>query len=206
MFLVSLLRFRTLAVLLLFLSFAVRSETAQLLVPPDVLIKTITEEVIVLMRQESHAREGNSGRAAVLVEEKVAPHLDFEQMTMLAMGPNWRVATSQERSRLVREFHMLLVRTYGALLDGYRDQAIVFLPLRAAPTDTDVTVRAQIRQSSGDAIVIAIRMKKLPEGWKAYDIVVDGVSLVLTYRGTFREEIARTGVSGLIKVLAEKNK
>ena len=112
MFLVSLLRFRTLAVLLLFLSFAVRSETAQLLVPPDVLIKTITEEVIVLMRQESHAREGNSGRAAVLVEEKVAPHLDFEQMTMLAVGHNWRVATSEERSRLVREFHTLLVPTH----------------------------------------------------------------------------------------------
>ena len=188
------------------ISFAVQTGPVQTLVPPDVLIKTVTEEVIVLMRQEQHAQQGNRAKAAALVEEKIAPHLDFEQMTMLAVGHNWRVATSEERSRLVREFHTLLVRTYGALLDGYRDQAIVFLPLRAAPTDTDVTVRAKIRQSSGEAIIIAIRMKKLPEGWKAYDIVVDGVSLVLTYRGTFREEIARTGISGLIKMLVEKNK
>ena len=134
------------------------------------------------------------------------PHFDFTRMTRLAVGRNWQQATPEQREALTKEFRTLLVRTYSTSLSQYRNQKIEVKPLQASPTDTDVVVRTAVIQEGGPPIPIDYRMEKTKEGWKVYDVVVDGASLVTTYRGSFNEQIQRAGIDGLLKTLQERNR
>jgi phospholipid transport system substrate-binding protein len=98
------------------------------------------------------------------------------------------------------------VRTYSGALSTYKDEVIEFKPLRAAAADTDVTVRTQVKQPGNAPVSIDYSMEKTPNGWKVYDVVVGGVSLVTNYRDSFNAEIRASGVDGLIKSLASKNR
>lgn len=174
--------------------------------PPDALVKTVTQDVISIVKRDQDIRAGNTKKTVALVEEKVLPHFDFNRMTALAMGASWRKATPDQRKMIVDEFRTLLVRTYSSALSSYRDQAIEFKPLRAQPGDSEVVVRSEVKQSGSESVSIDYSMQKTPDGWKVYDVVVGGVSLVTTYRDTFANEVRSGGVDGLIKALAEKNR
>ena len=173
---------------------------------PDALVKDVTQDVIVIVKQDKDIQSGNTKKTIALVEQKVLPHFNFPRMTALAMGVNWRKATPDQQKLLIDQFRTLLVRTYSTALTSYRNQTIDFKPLRAQPTDTDVTVRSEVRQSGAEAVTIDYSMEKTPSGWKVYDVVVGGVSLVTTYRDTFANEIRNAGVDGLIKTLSDKNR
>ena len=175
-------------------------------VAPDALIKRITDEVISIIKQDKDIRAGNRAKINALVEAKVLPHFNFERMTALAMGRNWRKADPAQRKTLVDEFRTLLVHTYSGALSEYKNETIEFLPLRAAPGDTDVNVRTQVKRPGTQPISIDYSMEKSAAGWKVYDVVVAGVSLVTNYRDTFNAEIRDGGVDGLIKALAAKNR
>jgi len=173
---------------------------------PDALVKDVTQDVIAIVKQDKDIQSGNTKKTIALVEQKVLPHFNFTRMTALAMGVNWRKATPDQQKLLIDEFRTLLVRTYSTALTSYRNQAIDFKPLRAQPADTDVTVRSEVRQSGAEAVTIDYSMEKTPSGWKVYDVVIGGVSLVTTYRDTFANEIRNAGVDGLIKTLSDKNR
>jgi phospholipid transport system substrate-binding protein len=173
---------------------------------PDALVKDVTQDVIEIVKQDKDIQSGNTKKTIALVEQKVLPNFNFTRMTALAMGVNWRKATPEQQKLLVDQFRTLLVRTYSTALTSYRNQKIEFKPLRAQPADTDVTVRSEVRQSGSEAITIDYSMEKTPSGWKVYDVVVGGVSLVTTYRDTFANEIRNAGVDGLIKTLSDKNR
>lgn len=180
--------------------------TAQDAQAPDALVKDVTQDVIAIVKQDKDIQSGNTKKTVALVEQKVLPHFNFTRMTALAMGINWRKATPDQQKLLIDEFRMLLVRTYSTALTSYRNQTIDFKPLRAQPADTDVTVRSEVRQSGAEAVTIDYSMEKTPSGWKVYDVVVGGVSLVTTYRETFANEVRNAGVDGLIKTLSDKNR
>jgi phospholipid transport system substrate-binding protein len=171
-----------------------------------VLVKGVTQDVIAIVKQDKDIQSGNTKKTIALVEQKVLPHFNFTRMTALAMGINWRKATPDQQQMLIDQFRTLLVRTYSTALTSYRNQAIDFKPLRAQPADTDVTVRSEVRQSGAEAVTIDYSMEKTPSGWKVYDVVVGGVSLVTTYRETFANEVRNAGVDGLIKTLSDKNR
>jgi phospholipid transport system substrate-binding protein len=173
---------------------------------PDALVKSVTQEVIGIVKADKDIQSGNTKKTIALVEEKVLPHFNFTRMTALAMGPNWRKASVEQQKQLVDQFRTLLVRTYSTALTQYRDQTIDFKPLRMQPNDTDVTVRSEVKQSGAEAIGIDYAMEKTASGWKVYDVSIAGVSLVTTYRDTFASEVRNTGVDGLIKTLADKNR
>lgn len=173
---------------------------------PDVLVKSVTNEVLDTVRQDKDIRNGNSKKVLELVETKILPHFDFFHMTRLALGREARQATPEQTKVLVEEFRTLLVRTYSKALTEYRDQQIVFKPFKMAPTDTDVRVRTEVKQSGGKPVSIDYYLEKGNNGWKVYDIEVGGASLVTNYRSTFSQEIQKGGVDGLIKSLQEKNK
>ena len=175
-------------------------------VAPDALIKRITDEVIRIIKQDKDIRAGNRAKINALVEAKVLPHFNFERMTALAMGRNWRKANPAQQKTLVDEFRTLLVHTYSGALAEYKNEAIEVLPLRAAPTDTDVDVRTQVKRPGTQPIGIDYSMEKTADGWKVYDVVIAGVSLVTNYRDTFNAQVRDGGVDGLIKTLAEKNR
>jgi phospholipid transport system substrate-binding protein len=174
---------------------------------PDVLVKSITEEVVAVLKQDKDIQAGNPKKIEELIEAKVLPHFNFIRMTRIAMARNWRLATPEQQKELTGEFKTLLVRTYSTALSNYRDQVIDYKPLRAKPEDVEVTVRSEVKQSgSSQPVAIDYEMEKTPNGWKVYDVKVGGVSLVTTYRDTFTSEVKERGVDGLIKSLAAKNR
>jgi phospholipid transport system substrate-binding protein len=175
-------------------------------IAPDTLVKKISDEVISIVKQDKDLQAGNQKKIHELVEAKVLPHFNFSHMTALAVGRNWPKANAEQQKLLTSEFRTLLVRTYSSALTTYKNQVIEFKPLRAAAGDTDVTVKTQVKQPGTEPVSIDYSMEKTPTGWKVYDVVVGGVSLVTNYRETFNVEIRDGGVDGLIKSLAGKNR
>jgi phospholipid transport system substrate-binding protein len=173
---------------------------------PDALVKRVTDEVLTIIKSDKDLQAGNPNKVAQLAEAKVLPHFDFERMTRLAVGRNWREASDAQKQALVKEFRTLLVRTYSNSLTAYRNQTIEVKPTKLAAADTEATVRTQVIQPGGPSIPIDYSMQKADGGWKVFDVVIDGVSLVTTYRGSFSEQIQKGGVDGLVKALAERNR
>lgn len=173
---------------------------------PDLLVQSVTHDVLELVRQDKDMQNGNSKKILALVEDKILPHFNFRHMTLLALGREGRQATPPQLALLTDEFRSLLVRTYSKALTEYRNQEIVFKPFKAAPADTDVKVRTEVRQSGGKPVQIDYYLEKLPDGWKVYDVEVAGASLVTNYRSSFAQEIQKGGIDGLIRSLQSKNK
>jgi phospholipid transport system substrate-binding protein len=174
-------------------------------VPPDALIKKVTEDVLTIVRQDKDIQNGNTKKAIDLVEVKVLPHFDFQRMTALAMGKDWNKASPEQKKRLAEEFKTLLVRTYSNALTGYRDQMVRYKPSKMQSGDTDVVVRTEIVQPGNKPIALNYALEKQTDGWKVFDVIVAGVSLVTNYRDTFNQEVRANGVDGLIKMLVTKN-
>lgn len=174
-------------------------------VAPDELVKTTATEVMAIIKADKDIQTGNQKKVYALIDAKVLPHFDFTRMTRLAVGRYWRDATPEQQQRLVTEFRNLLVRTYSTSLSNYKNQTIEYKPLRLNPGDTDVTVKTSVLQPGGQPIPIDYQMIKTPNGWKVYDITVEGVSLVVNYRSSFAQEIQQGGMEKLIHTLAEKN-
>ena len=173
---------------------------------PDVLIGRLSNEVLDAVRKDPQIKAGDVHKIVSLVDKIILPHLDFKRMTAASVGPGWRKATPQQQQRLQDEFKQLLVRTYAGALAEVSDLTIVVKPLRAAPADTDVLVRTEVR-GRGDPIQLDYRLAQKPgETWKIYNINVMGVWLVETYRSQFAAEINAKGVDGLIEALVARNK
>lgn len=175
-------------------------------VAPDELVRKSIDEVLAIVKSDKDLQGGDQRKILELVEQKVLPHFDFSRMTRLAMGRNWTRASAEQKESLVREFRTLLVRTYSTSLSQYRNQTIEVKPAKLAAGDTDTVVRTVVNQPGGLPIPIDYGMEQSGTGWKVYDVVVDGVSLVTTYRGSFHEQVQKNGVDGLVKMLADRNR
>jgi phospholipid transport system substrate-binding protein len=173
---------------------------------PDALVKRVSQEVLQIVKTDPLVQAGNEARIREVVESKLLANFDFERMTALAMGKNWRSATPEQQKRLTDEFRTLLVRTYSGALNQYRNETIDYKPLRASPADTEVIVRTAVQKPGGSPVQIDYSMEKKADRWKAYDVIVGGVSLVTNFRDEFNAQIQSGGVDGLIKTLANKNK
>ena len=173
---------------------------------PDALIKKVTDDVLIIVRQDKDIQSGNTAKAIELVEAKVLPFFNFQHMTALAMGRDWTKASAEQKKRLSDEFRTLLVRTYSNALTSYKNQTVRYKPTKMQSTDTDVLVRTEIVQPGNRPIALDYSLEKHSDGWKVYDVVVAGVSLVSNYRDTFNQEVRANGVDGLIQMLANKNK
>jgi phospholipid transport system substrate-binding protein len=172
---------------------------------PDAMVKRIASETIQLIKSDQMVAAGDPARVREVIETKLLPNFDFTRMTQLAMGRNWARATPEQQQRLTAEFQTLLVRTYSNALTQYRDETIDVKPLRADASAGEVTVRSEVVRAGRPPVQIDYSMAKTPQGWKAYDVIVGGVSLVTNYRVEFAEQVKAGGVDGLVKTLAAKN-
>lgn len=173
---------------------------------PDALVKRVTDEVLAIIKADKDLQTGNSRRIAELAEAKVLPHFDFARMTRLAVGRNWQQASDAQKEALTKEFRTMLVRTYSTSLTAYRNQTIEVKPVKMAAGDKETTVRTAVLQQGGPSIPIDYAMEKGEAGWKVFDVVIDGASLVTTYRGTFNEQFQKGGIDGLLKTLQDRNR
>ena len=173
---------------------------------PDAMVKRVSQEILQIVKTDPKVQAGDQARTREVVESKLLPNFDFTRMTALAMGRNWRQATPEQQQRLITEFRSLLVRTYAGALNQYRDQQLAYKPLRAEDKATDVIVRTEVIRPGQQPVQIDYGMEKAGDGWKCYDVIVGGVSLVTNYRDEFNEQIRAGGIDGLIRTLADKNK
>jgi phospholipid transport system substrate-binding protein len=190
------------SVMLLCLSSAARADV----LAPDVLIKNTVHDVLEIVRNDKELRSGNQKKMLEMVDARVLPHFNFEHMTKLAVGKSWRTATDEQKKQLMSEFRILLVRTYTKAFTSYRDQTVEIKPFKLDPAATEVTIKtAIVKPGSQQPILVNYDMEKMPDGWNEYDLTVEGVSLVTSYRGTFADRIQQVGIDGLIKTLVDKN-
>jgi len=172
---------------------------------PEALIQRISQEVLETAKKDKEIQSGNQQKIRILVENKILPHIDFQLMTKMAMATNWKNATVDQQKDLEKQFSSLLIYTYSNALSQVRDQTLEYkTPLYDG--ETDVVVRSQVISSRGEPIQLNYHLTKEAGGWKIYDINVLGAWLIETYKGSFRSEVNKSGIDGLIKVLTAKNK
>ena len=195
--------FSTLGVLTLSFFFAGPATFAADAAAPDALVKNTVDEVLTVIRQNKDRR-----MLRELAEQNVLPHFDFRQMTQLAVGRAWREASATQQQALEASFRSLLVNTYtNALAQAIStNHTIEVKPAQQAGGANDVTVKTIVKEPGKQPINIDYRLANSGGTWKVYDVVVENLSLVTNYRGTFASEIGRSGVDGLIKALEDKNR
>jgi phospholipid transport system substrate-binding protein len=187
-------------VMLLSASFAFAQDAA-----PDEIIRKNTAEVLALLKADKELASGDIVKVEKMANEKILPFFNFSRMTQLAVGRAWREATDAQKTALTNEFRRLLVRTYASSLSQFRNQTIDVRPLKFAPTETEVVVKTVVNQSGGAGVPLDYSMEKSKDGWKIFDVLIDGVSLVTNYRSSFATEIKNGGLDGLAKSLADRN-
>jgi len=170
---------------------------------PDALVKAVADDVLNVVRTVKDKRQLRE-----LAEQKVLQHFDFRAMTQLAVGRHWREATPAQQKALEDAFRSLLVNTYTTSLNltASGKETIDVKPVDPKNA-TDVVVQTIVRSPNRpQPVTVDYRMAKGPDGWKVYDVVVENLSLVTNYRGSFASEIQRSGIDGLVKVLENKNR
>lgn len=169
---------------------------------PDALVKSVADDVLKIVSKA----EPEQATVAKAIEEKVAPHFDFERMTRLAVGKSWRQATDEQKKQIVDQFRALLLRSYTTAYSQARGVVIDVKPVKLQPTDEDALVKSQIRLPGGaPPISVDYSMFKANDVWKVYDVSVNEVSLISTYRTAFGEQIKQGGIDGLIAALSDMN-
>ena len=173
---------------------------------PQALIQRVSTEALARIKADRDIQAGNPGKLNELVDQVVMPHVNFQRMTALAVGRNWRSATPEQQQSLMKEFRTLLLRTYSGALSQVGDQQVRMKPFRGDANANEVIVRSEVVQPRGEPVQLDYRMEKSGDGWKIYDVNVLGVWLVENYRNQFSQEIAQKGIDGMLRDLAEKNR
>lgn len=172
---------------------------------PEALVRQVTQEIVELIKKNRDVYSKDLNKLYAMVDEKVLPHFDFTRMSQWVLGRHWREATEEQRQRFIKEFRDLLVRTYATALLNYTDQEIVYLPSQKRG-ENEVTVKTEIKQSGGPGVPIQYTFYKGPQGWKVYDVVIEGVSLVANYRSVYASKIKQQGLDAVIASMAKDNK
>ncbi|WVH09942.1 MAG: Phospholipid ABC transporter shuttle protein MlaC [Fluviibacter phosphoraccumulans EoVTN8] len=177
------------------------------LMPPDQLVKQITQETYVYVNQDASLQKGDISKLIDWAEKSILKDFDFNRMTRLAVGKDWRQATPEQQKQLVYEFRKLLIRTFANAFIGIKkEQTIEYKPFKLNPDDQSVVVKTLILKPGAKPIDVNFSLEKMSDSWKVYDVTMAGISLITNYRDAFAQEIHTNGVDGLIKMLAEKNK
>jgi phospholipid transport system substrate-binding protein len=174
--------------------------------PPDTMILTLSNQVLDTIRGDKAIKAGDFERLQKLVNERILPWVDMDKMTRLTVGRPWRTATPEQRSALIDQFRILLMRTYSGALAKVSDEKVRLRPARAQESAADVVVHTQIVSTQGDPIELDYRMEKTDAGWKIYDLNILGIWLVENYKNEFLQPLSQGGVDNLVKTLTEKNR
>jgi phospholipid transport system substrate-binding protein len=172
---------------------------------PDAFVRQISNDVIGAAKTDKSVQAGDLHGIVNLVDTKVMPHVDFAAMTRSAVGPQWRGASAEQRSKLQAEFKILLVRVYAGALTQIKDQTVEITKTLPVPGGSQVVVQSEVR-GKGEPIKLDYRLEKAGADWKIIDVNVGGIWLVTSYRSQFAQFIGSGGIDGLITKLAEQNK
>lgn len=182
------------------------AEGAQGPAEADALVRRISAEVIDTARTDQDIKANDPTAILALVEDKLMPHLDFESITRSAVGPAWRGATFEQRSRLQAEFKTLLIRVYSGALSQVRDHRVAIVRSVPVAGGAQQVVQTEVR-GKGEPVKLDYRLDRQPGAadWKIVDVGIAGLWLVQSYRSQFAPVLARGGPDGLVTALAQRN-
>lgn len=170
---------------------------------PDELVKGTTDQIVELLKVNRAAYEKDHAKLYDMVYTRILPHFDFSVMSRAVLGRHWRDASKEQRSRFAGEFRNLLVRTYATALLKYTDEKVVYFPFNGRPEDKTAVVKTEVKLSGGGPPVpIQYSFYQGRDGWKVYDVTIDGVSLVTNYQSTYAAKIRSDGIDALIANMA----
>lgn len=170
------------------------------------VVKTTANQVLAKLRSERETLRQKPTELYRLVNQLIIPHFDFRRMSQWVLGRYWRTASEDQRKEFIVQFRTLLVRTYATALLEYSDQDIQYMPVQAPNGAKTVTVKTKVERPGTSPIPINYSMHVHDGTWKVFDVAVDGVSLVSTYRSTFASQIRQDGLGTLINNLKKRNK
>lgn len=173
--------------------------------PAQALVKDAVDQVIVVLDTRADELAEDPELLARTVDQYIVPYVDFNTMTKLAVGKFWRQADAAQKTELVTEFKSLLMNTYAGALKEYEDATISFEPFRPEKRDDRAVVRSTYRQAGTGDVPVQYKLRE-KDGWSIYDIEVNNISLVTSYRTAFANEISRGGIEGLLATLKERNR
>ena len=174
------------------------------LLPPQQAIETASTKLQAKMQDKVFIKD--FAKVNKFVNETILPHTDFDRISSLVLGKLWKTATADEQARFKQEFQTLLVRTYSRAFVEFKDWSIRFLPLEMEEGATKAIVKTEVLQPGLQPVAVHYRMLLSDGEWKAYDILIEGVSLVTNYRTTFSNEVQTKGsLNAVIDSLAKGN-
>jgi phospholipid transport system substrate-binding protein len=173
---------------------------------PQQLIENSAKRMLAELDANRAVYKRDAAKLDALVGNVLLPNFDTEYAARLVLGQTWRTATAEQRKRFVDAFYHSLLRNYGAALIDFTGDRFVILPYKGDPSDTTATVRTEVKRSSGDKVPVNFSLRKTPEGWKAWDVVIEGISYVKSFRTDFASEIQQRGLDDVITRLEKEGK
>lgn len=174
-------------------------------------LKVATHDMIEALKKSSVEERGDPEFIRNLVNTHLSPRIDFIASSKWVLGKHWRRANLEQKKAFILEFKKLLIQFYSTALSEYAvshnidHNVLSFLPLRNDADDTDVTIRSKVNTPSGKVIPVNYHVHKTRKGWKVYDVSVEGVSMITTYRSSFASDLKQNGVAGIIDSLKQRN-
>jgi len=165
---------------------------------PEALVENSAKRMLVELDANRAMYRSDPKKLDALVANVLLPNFDTEYSARLVLGQTWRTATADQRKRFVDAFYHSLLRNYGAALIDFTGDRFVVLPYKGDPGDTTATVRTEVKRESGAKIPVNFSLRKTADGWKAWDVVIDGISYVKSFRTDFASEIQQKGLDSVI--------
>lgn len=172
---------------------------------PQQLVEQTTSKVLDTLSSRRPELEKDHNLIYQLTNEIVVPHFDFVTISKYVLAKNWRTASKEQKLRFIKAFRQMMVKTYATAILEYDGNKIEYLPLRDDIAKGDVIVRSEFYLPGKPAVSINYNLHLRSDGWKVYDVSVDGVSIVTTYRTSFASEIRQSSLDTLIERIEEKN-
>lgn len=168
---------------------------------PDELIKHVAEQVLRDLDANRAEYKKNPQRVRAVVDKYMLPHFDTRYAGQLVMAKYWREATEQQRQRFIDAFYQSLLQNYGEAIIDFTPDRLRILPFKGDPKATTATVRSEVRRDNGQRIPVNYSLRKTPQGWKAYDVQIEGISYVKSFRTDFGAEMQQKGIDAVIQRL-----
>lgn len=172
---------------------------------PEGVIRSLSEQLRDVLQKDRDRIRTDQGYIFQLADEILAPHVDFDRVSSLALGKHWRRATPEQKVEFIYQFQRMLVRTYATAFHEFGEWSIEFLPRHDGGDPKRVVVKTEVTRPGAPPASVNYRMHFKDGDWKAYDVVVEGISLVTNYRSSFSKEIRKGGMAGLIKRITGLN-
>jgi phospholipid transport system substrate-binding protein len=173
---------------------------------PQQLVENSAKRMLTELDANRAMYKSDPSKLDALVGNVLLPNFDTEYSARLVLGQSWRTATPEQRKRFVDAFYHSLLRNYGAALIDFTADRFIVLPYKGDPGDTTATVRTEVKKSSGDKVPVNFSLRKTPDGWKAWDVVIEGISYVKSFRTDFASEIQQKGLDDVITRLEKEGR